>query len=42
MKNNQPVDSLSLKPPSVKSIDETHKMAYLKKMEVYKKELGEI
>ncbi len=41
-KNGQAVDPLSLKPPSVKPIDETHKTAYLKKIELYQKELGKV
>lgn len=41
-KNGQVVDPLTLKPPSAKPINEAHKTAYFKKMEMYKKELSKI
>ncbi|MEM8926724.1 MAG: peptidoglycan DD-metalloendopeptidase family protein [Bacteroidota bacterium] len=41
-KNGQAIDSLSLKPPSVRPINESYKTAYLKKMGKYKKALDKV
>lgn len=40
--NGQAIDPLSLKPPSAKPIDEQHKIAYFKNMEIYKNQLSKI
>lgn len=41
-KNGQAIDPLTVKPPSVKPIEEEHKISYFKNMEEYKSELSKI